>query len=343
MKQKAKLSDIAKHAGVSQAAVSRFLNGSLEVRDETRQRIEKAIEELQYIPNQVARSLRTNTNRSVGIILPNIENPLFAAIASGIEERLRQEDHNMLVLINKNELALERKCVESLMGQSVDGVIFIGYPNKLNLDQHDDHIKKLLDVGIGVVFINRSFTPGGARSGISSVNSDYAQGAREAIHHLVSGGRRRIGAIIGNSYHPHSQQKLQGFQEAMRQYDLELAPGFLEEGKYDFEHAYRATQKLLKAKPDGIVVANDLMAVACMKAVKDQGIQVPQQVAVIGYGDTILCKMATPGLSSINQDAYQLGFQGGELLFQKIKTKLINEATLLLPTRFIPRESSRCS
>ncbi|MEL7610343.1 MAG: LacI family DNA-binding transcriptional regulator [Bacillota bacterium] len=340
MNQKAKLSDIAKHAGVSQAAVSRFLNGSLEVRDETRLRIETAIDELQYIPNQVARSLRTQTTRSVGIVLPNIENPLFAAISTGIEERLRQEGYSMMVLINKNDLDLERKCVESLLGQSVDGVIFIGYPNKLNLDQDDGYIRKLLNTGIGVVFVNRSFSDQSARAGISSVNSNYAQGAREAIHYLVSGGRRRFAAIMGNWNHPHSREKLLGYQEALREHDLELAPGCLEEGKYDFDQAYRAAQKLLKARPDAILVANDLMAIACMKALGDQRIAVPGDVAVIGYGDTILCKMATPELSSINQDAYQLGYQGGELLLQKIKTKAISHATILLPTRFVPRQSS---
>ncbi len=96
----------------------------------------------------------------------------------------------------------------------------------------------------------------------------------------------------------------------------------------------------MKHKPDAILVANDLMAIACMKALRDQQVCVPDDVAVIGYGDTILCKMATPELSSINQDAYQLGFQGGELLFQKIKAKVISQATILLPTRFVPRQSS---
>ena len=115
-----------------------------------------------------------------------------------------------------------------------------------------------------------------------------------------------------------------------------LAPECIEEGKYDFDQAYRATHKLLKSRPDAILVANDLMAIACMKALGDRRIAVPGDVAVIGYGDTILCKMATPALSSINQDAYELGFQGGELLLQKIKTKVISYATVLLPTRFIP-------
>ena len=210
MNHKAKLSDIANRAGVSQAAVSRFLNGSLEVKDETRRRIEAAIEELQYVPNHVARSLRTQTTRSAAIVLPNIENPLFAAITTGIEERLRQDGYSMMVLINKNDLDLERKCVEGLLGQSVDGVIFIGYPNKLNLDQGDDHIRKLLDAGIGVVFVNRSFSDQSSRAGVSSVNSDYAQGAQEAVHHLVSGGRRRFAAIIGNWNHPHSKEKTPG-------------------------------------------------------------------------------------------------------------------------------------
>lgn len=340
MKPKTKLSDIAKHAGVSQSAVSRFLNGSLEVRDDTRRRIEAAIEELDYIPNQVARSLRTHATRNVGIVLPNIENPLFAAISTGIEERLRQEGYSMLVLVNKNDLDLERRCVESLLGQSVDGVIFIGYPSKLNLHQGTGHMKKLLNTGVGVVFINRSFAPQEERAGITCVNSNYAQGAREAVHYLVSDGRRRFAAIMGNWNHPHSREKLQGFREALRQHGLSFGAEFLEEGKYDFSYSYRAAHKLLQHQPDAILVANDLMAIACMKAIRDQQIRVPQDVAVIGYGDTILCKMSTPELSSINQDAYQLGYQGGELLLQKIMKKAIPQAAILLPTRFVPRQSS---
>ncbi|MEA4872264.1 MAG: substrate-binding domain-containing protein, partial [Synergistaceae bacterium] len=147
-------------------------------------------------------------------------------------------------------------------------------------------------------------------------------------------------AIIGNWNHPHSKEKLRGFQEALREHNLSLEPECIEEGKYEFDQAYSATHKLLKSRPDAILVANDLMAIACMKALGERRIVVPGDVAVIGYGDTILCKMATPELSSINQDAYQLGFQGGELLLQKIKTKVISDATVLLPTRFVPRQSS---
>jgi DNA-binding LacI/PurR family transcriptional regulator len=339
--RKPKISDIAKRASVSKSTISRYLNGSLKVKDETRLRIEKAIKDLNYVPNQVARSLRTRSSRNVGVIVPNVENPLFAAIVNGIEESLRLKGYNMLVLINKNDLEMEQKCVESILGQTVDGVIFIGYPNKLhNQHNNDDHLQKLIKEGIEIVFINRIFTSDIYRSEISYVNSNYAQGAKEAMRHLAAKGRQKVAFIIGNKNHPHSYEKLKGFQEAMQEYNLTMNPELIEEGYYEFNLAYKATQKLLKFKPDAFAVVNDLMAVACMKALRDQNIRIPEDIAVIGYGDTILCKMATPELSSINQNAYDLGSTGGELLLEKIDTKRINQATILLPTSFIPRQSS---
>lgn len=336
------ITDIAKKAGVCKATVSRYLNGTLHVKGETSRKIEAAIKELNYIPNIAARTLRTKMSSSIGVIIPNISHLVFSEIVAGIESCLLPRSYAMWLLLNKNEYNVEEHCTTSLIGRGVDGVIFIGSPLGTKENEQDvRYIKQLIGNGVKVAFVNRYFNGLNFGEHIAScVNSDLYGGAKIAVSHLVSQGRKRIALLTGSLSNSESLEKLRGYREAITQNALNFEPELLAEGNFEFDEAYQAALRLLKNKPDAIFAINDTMAIACIKAIRDNGLIVPDDVAVIGWGDTTLCKMTDPQLTSINQQSFNLGFKSANLLLDQINSENLSNTNISLPTSLVVRESA---
>ena len=284
------LKDVAKLASVSAQTVSNVVNGKRNVRPETRLRVLEACEELNYTPNAVARSLVTRKSRTIGLVVTNIRNPIYGEIVDITAEVAERYGYSVIVGNTKRDSASELRIVNLLLGQRVDGVL-------LASGAWDSTATELLQSsGIPVVRIH--YHP-------KKLNTDYfgvdnCEGTRLATAHLISLGQKQIGFVNG-PYSSISIQREQGYRDAMGVADLPVNEDWVVDGGFTREQAYRASKVILadKARPTAFVCASDLMAIGVMDAAGDLGLNVPDDLALVGFDDMFLASIRSIGLTTI--------------------------------------------
>lgn len=330
------LEAVAELAGVSRATVSRVINGRPRVSEKVRRLVEEAVKELGYVPNRAARSLVTRRTDSIALVVREPETrffsePFFPEIVRGISSSLAEVDFQ-LVLIMEQSGAHGERITRYLTTGHVDGVLLTSLHGK-------DPLPPAL-VAAGIPTVIGGGPPGELR--VSYVDADNREGARQAVEHLVRGGRTRIATITGPADMPVGIDRLNGYRDALDATDLPFDPAIVVPGDFSQASGGVAMEQLLTLRPqiDAVFAASDLMAAGALQALGRAGLRVPDDVAVVGFDDSATARSTDPPLTSIRQPLVEMGRTMASLLLRHVLEGDTDPHTVILPTELVVRSSA---
>lgn len=334
--------DVANLAGVSRATVSLVVNGLADGRvpisEETRLRVLKAVEELGYEPDASARALRSGDTKTIGLIIPDIHNPHFWDNVAGVEKEIRSAGYHLLLsnLGLKNEYGDD--IFKDLSGQRIDGLILMGsYIDRSEVASKT--LTQLIERRLSIVEIsdrsNRDHH-------VDTVVADYRAATVEAVSHLLALNHRHIGMIYGVSLPECAQDRLEPFMATLQAAGLPVEEDLILHCGPDIEDGYQAARQLLQlpARPTAIIAINDLLAIGAIRAAADLGIGIPTALSLIGYDDIFADPYLVPRLTSVSKDAVRMGRESVRLVIERIHNPHRPRQSIILPARFIIREST---
>lgn len=309
----ANMKQIAKKCGVSVATVSRVINHPESVSAETLEKIVAIMNELNYSPNEQARSLTLNKTNTIALIIPNILNPLYTQIATGIENVAHQKGYSLLLCNTEQNVYKEKEYINMLIKRKVDGLIL---SSSLLKGVDIERIKKQ---NIPLVIVGQNID----NVSTNMVIADLQLGTSQAINHLIEVGYRDIAFISGPSNHLESIEKYKGFEKAMMESGVEINRNYVVEADNEIEGGYFAAKKLLQLsrRPKAIFACNDLMAIGAMDAVKSEGFAIPKDIAIVGFDDIKMASLVEPKLTTVLHPVHKMGLIAARLLFDAIDTK----------------------
>jgi LacI family transcriptional regulator len=327
----ATISDVAALAGVSTATVSRALNGKSTVDPDLVLRVRRAAEELGYQPNGPARNLRRQEAAVVALIISDVENPFFTAIARGVEDVAHELGYSV-VLCNSDENAeKENRYIDIAIQERVAGVI-------LSPTGTTTSVEKLSKRGTAFVAVDRPLP--GQSSDVVLVDTRLA--ARQATAHLIDQGYQRIGCVTGPAGVRTADDRLAGYRDALKAARLRSTTKLVRRTEYKAAGAHRAAQELLDQPepPDALLVANSAMAVGVLQALREHGIRPGKQVGIVTFDDAPWAELVDPPLTVVAQPAYEIGTVAARLLLARITDNTRATTTTTLAARLIERGSS---
>jgi LacI family transcriptional regulator len=327
------LRDVAKRARVSPMTVSRVANGAPGVRPETRRRVEKAIADLGFIPNGVARGLKSSKTGALGLIVPDIVNPFFAVVVRGAETVARRAGYRLLLCISENDLTLERQYVEDMISHQVEGLLIAPVG-----DRSLANIQPLVQRKFPFVLMDR-----GVRGlDCDLVQGDNLAGGRRLVRHLISIGHRRIAAIIEPDNVSTARERLEGYRDALKSAGIAFDPELVAETSGDRSGGYSATHQILSLHPlpTAILAINNMTALGAMQAIRERGLKVPTDIALVCFDDVEHLAAISPFLTVMNQPAESFGTVAAQLLLDRIAGKAGDKRRLVvLQPHLLVRES----
>jgi LacI family transcriptional regulator len=332
----ATIKEIARRAKVSIATVSNVITGVVPVSPELRQRVEAAIEEMDYYPNYVARSLKTKRTRLLGMVISDITNPFFPQLVRGAEEVALTNNYLLVTFNSDDRVDREKRILSVLRNRRVDGILLVVAPQSGELH----HISNIVKAGTPLVCLDR-LPPGLA---VDSVTVDNAGGARQCIEHLLSLGHRRVGIVTGPLILQTSCERLEGYKTALNEAGIEIDPLLIREGDFRVESGYSLGREILELpdRPSALFISNNTMALGLLKAVEDLRLRCPEDLAVAIFDDVPFLVALRPPLTAVSQPAYEMGRRAVELLLQRIEGKETSTGpiSVRLPTELEIREST---
>ena len=322
------IKDVAKAAGVSTATVSRVLANNAPVRSETRKRVLKAIEELDYRPNLIARSLRSQKSAKIGLVVSDIRNPFFTAIGRAVEDAAYEQGYSVLMCNTDENPEKEKMYLNILHDESVAGIIF-------SPTQQISESTEKFQSRIPFVIIDRT-----VKTDIADmVLLDNVSAAYELVSHLLENGYHKLAGLFGNASTTGIDRHL-GFQNALKEFDLKPASVHFVEPR--IKHGYKIATELLEQadRPDAIFTSNSLLTAGAFQAIRDCGLKVPDEVALVGFDETTWGALVNPPITLIAQPTEEIGRTATELLFQRIAEPERAPKTVILKGKLLVRGSS---
>lgn len=325
--------DIAKRAGVSVATVSHVINNTRFVSEELRQKVQKVMEELDYHPNLVAGSLRKKKTSTIGLIVPDNSNPVFADLSRAIEDIGFSLGYSVILCNSAYNLDKEIKYIRVLRSKRVDGLIII--PTTIEAI----YINQLVDAGLPVVIVDRTISD----AKTDSVLLDNYHGVYDATKYLINLGHKIIAYIDRPFDLPHSLDRLRGHRKALEENGIKFREELVVRGGFNYEGGAEAMQKLLMRKsiPTAVIAFNDISAIGAIRAIKDNGLEVPRDISVIGFDDIPQSSFVVPRLTTVHFPKYKMAEAAFDLLKKKLEgTSTDQRAEIVLPLRLVVREST---
>ena len=332
------LEDVAKQAGVSRSTVSRVVNGQPNVRAQVRDRVLQVIRSTGYHPHAAARTLASQRSWMVGLVLPRsvsgfFTDPYFPHLTQGIAQACNLHNYTLgLFLISNRED--EEKIIPRVARRGfLDGIL-------LQTGQLGEQLSdRLVDSGIPLVIVGRPFHA----DDFSYIDVDNTDAAYNAVGHLIRLGYKRIGTITGPANNTTSIDRKEGYRRALVERGRSLDEALVVEGEFTEASGYYAMQRLLPAKPDAVFAASDIMAVGAMRAVREAGLAIPDQVAFVGFDDLPLAPLHSPALTTVRQPVNQFGSAAVEILVDLIENGIRPPRRVMMVTELIIRESCGAS
>lgn len=334
--QRPTIKTVAARAGVGRTTVSRVINGSDLVSDRAREAVLAAIAELHYVPNSVARGLVTSRTDSIALVIPESESrlgsePYFSAVIRGVSTGLAATRTQLQLILVRDQSELDQ-LTQIVAARRVDGVLLVSV-------HVDDPLPGLLEeMGLPTVLAGRR----SPAESLSHVQSDNVGGAACAVRHLMERGRGTIATIAGPQDMDVGRGRLRGWHEALAAADRECGDRLVAEGDFTEEGGAAAMRVLLGRVPavDAVFVASDVMAAGALLELRRQGRRVPQDIAVVGFDDSIIARHTNPSLTSVRQPVEEIGATIARVLLEEIADPGAARQRLVLPTELIVRGSS---
>ncbi|MFV5997913.1 LacI family DNA-binding transcriptional regulator [Streptomyces sp. NPDC056231] len=330
------LEEVAARAGVGRGTASRVINGSPRVSAHTREAVEAAVAELGYVPNRAARALAGNRMDAIALVVPESESrffaePYFSDIVRGVGAALADTDMQLLLTLAGSDRE-RRRLAQYLTAHRVDGVLLVSV-------HADDPLPDLLEqLGMPAVMSGRR----SASEPLAAVDSDNFEGARSAVDHLISRGRRSIATITGHLDVYGAQRRLDGYREAVASAGLDPDERLIAPADFTEEGGARAMRDLLARRPDvdAVFAASDVMAAGARQVLREAGRRIPDDVALVGFDDSAVARHMDPALTSVRQPIEEMGREMTRLLLQEIAGEELERPQIVLPTELIVRDSS---
>jgi LacI family transcriptional regulator len=335
MNKKITIKEVAKQANVSTATVSNVINNTKFVSEEVRQRVLQVIEELDYQANTLAKSLRIQESRLIGVIVSDIANPFFSKVVSGIEKGAAENGYNILLCNTASNIDKEIEFLDILIGKRVEGLIISSSGTT------KEYFNSLEKLDIPIVFLNRS--PNTPSHKVVITNN--IEGAYKATEHLIQHGYSKIGIISGPTSLSTGKDRLTGYQRAMEDYHLSVHETYIQEGDFSIESGYQAMKNLLSANHDieACLISNNFMTLGAHKYMKEAGIKVPSDIAIIGYDDSDWADVMDSPLTTVKQPTFEQGQRSIEMLLSTIRQENFHQQQILyLQPSLVIRNSCGC-
>ena len=324
--------DVARAANVSQSTVSRVMNGHASIRSETRERVQRAVTTLGYVPNAAARSLITRRTRLLGLVVSNITNSFYPEIIEAITSRAMADGYTVIVGSAGERASSQAEYLRLLAEQRAEGVILT---STLLGDAAD--LRRLAASGLPIVLANRSRED----LPVDSVALDNVNAARLAVAHLAGHGRRRIAYVGGRADAATDRDRFAGYLEGMAAHGIEVEQALVSHGEFTQGFGYEQTGRLLDATVvDAIIAGDDTVALGCLDALADRGSRVPQDVAVVGFDDIPAAGLRGIGLTTVSSSAKDMGWIALSLLLDRTSGRYTGlPRRVVLPARLVARSS----
>ncbi|MFZ7155558.1 HTH-type transcriptional repressor PurR [Avibacterium avium] len=310
----ATIKDVAKMAGVSTTTVSHVINKTRFVAPETEKQVRDAIQALNYSPSAVARSLKVNTTKSIGMIVTTSEAPYFAEIIHAVEEHCYRQGYSLFLCNTQNEPEKIKNHLEMLAKKRVDGVLVM-------CAEYTQDSLDLLANFTDIPMVVMDWGPNNQNTDIIQDNS--FEGGYMATKYLIDNGHKAIGIIAGELIKTTAKTRYEGFVKAMEEANLPINPNWVMEGFFEPEDGYECMNKILRQDelPTAVFCCNDVMALGAISAIGEKGLKVPDDISIIGYDNIHASRFYSPPLTTIHQSKSRLGAQAVNLLFQRISEK----------------------
>ena len=312
------INEIARRAGVSIATVSRALNNQGPIKEETRRRILQIVRELNYTPNLIARSLSKKKTDTIGVILPELVDEFFMDIIRGIDKEAYQTNHYVMISSSHSQRNIVKTLLEFMSSGRVDGVILMAPKIRQELSELLDKSKR------PVVLLNCC---NDKENNYVCFNIDNYKGAFSVIEHLIGHGYQRIAMIRGPEGNCDADERFRGYQEALKKHNISLDNSLIVPGEFNEKSGYYGFLRLMNQspKPEAIFTANDMMAVGAYEAARAGNINIPADVAVVGFDNIFLSRLLSPRLTTVHVPIVELGVKAMRYLIKMIKGEANSE------------------
>lgn len=308
------ISDIAKQANVSQTTVSRVLNNSGYVKDETRKKVLKVMKELNYSPSAIARSLSTKKTNIIGVIVPDINNPFFGDAIKGISNIADKHNLNIILCDADDNIEKEIKAIKLLKEQRIEGMIIT--PTSVEDEFNNKYLDVIENMGIPVVLLEGNVK----HSNFSGVFIDNIEGAFKGTEALIKNGHTKIAIITGRINSQSAKDRLVGYKKALAANNIPLNEDYIFYGDYRMKSGYELTNKMLsmKNKPTAVFVSSNMMTLGCVKSLFEQKLTIPGNMAVIGYDDLDIMSLFGVNISYVSVPTMELGMKSMNMLLEEL-------------------------
>ena len=329
--------DIAKKLKISTSTVSRALNDHPDIKKETKDNVKKLAKKLQYSPNTIAQSLKSQRTNVIGVIVPEIKHDFFSSAISGIEEVVYHSGYTILICQSNENYEREVVNTRALIHQRVAGLIVSIAQSTVN----GDHFQALINRHIPLVFFDRAFNNIAAHK----VVIEDAKSSLIAVNHLIERGHKKIAHFAGPKTLEICKQRLKGYKNALKKANIPIKKELIRYGGGLHEvHGYDCMDSLLKDKiiPDAIFAVNDPVAIGAFQRIKEAGLKIPKDIAIVGFSNNKITSLIEPPMTTVNQPSFEMGKKAAELLIEMIKNHKNNnqKKTIVLETELIIREST---
>ncbi|HFG2071972.1 TPA: substrate-binding domain-containing protein [Vibrio cholerae] len=330
----ATMKDIARLAGVSTSTVSHVINKSRFVSDEIAERVNNAAQQLNYAPSALARSLKMNRTKTIGMLVTTSTNPFFGEVVKGVERSCYHQGYNLILCNTEGDNQRMKASINTLLQKRVDGLLLMCSTlegERLDVfDRYPDIPIVVMDWG-PILFAS------------DKIQDNSLQGGYMAAKHLIECGHKEIGCITGPLIRHQAQMRYEGYKRALAEAEIAINPDWIVESDFECEGGYQAFEKLYERGklPSALFVSNDMMAMGVIQAASQRGLRVPDDLSLIGYDDVHIAKFMTPALTTIHQPKYRLGKAAVDTLLYRLENPDTTAQVVQLEPTLVVRNSVR--
>lgn len=328
----ATMKDIARLAGVSTSTVSHVINKSRYVSDEIAERVNKAAQDLNYAPSALARSLKMNRTRTIGMLVTTSTNPFFGEVVKGVERSCYHKGYNLILCNTEGDSQRMQASINTLLQKRVDGLLLMCSTLE---GERIDVFERYPDIPVVVMDWGPMLFPS------DKIQDNSLRGGYIAANYLIECGHKEIGCITGPLNRHQAQMRYEGYKRAVLEAGLDIYPNWIVESDFECEGGYEAFNKMLAKGPlpSAIFVSNDMMAMGVINAANEKGIRIPEDLSLMGYDDIHIARFMSPALTTIHQPKYRLGKAAVDTLLARLENEALEPQIVQLEPTLVVRKS----